>query len=80
MLTILDRSVRTYENNNNQNGGPTAHISDKDTVYSLIDEDITAPGIINIPVCGPDEAFRNWNNPIYRHNAYSTFPCNKVDS
>ncbi|KXX80357.1 hypothetical protein MMYC01_203268 [Madurella mycetomatis] len=73
-------SIRTYESNGDRNGGPTAQISDKDTVYSLIDEDITAPGVINIPVCGPEEAFRNWNNPIYSSTRYSTFPCNKVES
>ncbi|GAB1317946.1 hypothetical protein MFIFM68171_08156 [Madurella fahalii] len=82
-ITVRDLimgSVRTYERNGKRNGGPTAQISDKDTVYSLIDQDITAPGIVNIPICGPAEAFSNWNNPVYSTTRYSTFPCNKMDS
>lgn len=56
-----------------------AKITNPPTVRDLIDQDITTPGYIRLPVCGPAEAFKNWNDPQYSNTRYPTFPCNKVE-
>jgi hypothetical protein len=76
---ILSRSLQTYKNNGNKNGAAAAKITDSATLTDLINQDITTPGFIRIPVCSADEAFRNWANMKYNRDRYSTFPCNKVE-
>ena len=72
------RSVRTYQNNGNQNGAPAASYLNNPTINDLYNQDITTPGYIRIPVCGPNEAYQNWYNvQTGNGNAtYANYPCN----
>jgi len=52
------------------------------TLYnSAVDQDITTPGYIVIPICSYNEAYNNWYSASISGNLdpnYSTYPCNKV--
>jgi hypothetical protein len=70
-------SIRTYQANNNQNGGSTPPINDDNTIKDLYSQDITTPGFVRLPVCGPEEAHTNWQR--YRNGRGSksaNYPCN----
>ncbi|KAH8703812.1 hypothetical protein BGW36DRAFT_288853 [Talaromyces proteolyticus] len=53
---IIQGAVRSYQKNNNANGGIAPDLGDKLVVNGLIDGDYTVPGFINIPVCSPEMA------------------------
>lgn len=38
-----------------------------------------APGVIRIPVCGPDEAFDGWKSKLGGKALWPSFPCGKPD-
>jgi hypothetical protein len=48
------RAVRTYQANNNANGGTVADPSAEDTFNDLFNQDYTTPGFITIPVCSAE--------------------------
>ncbi len=74
---VWNRAVRTYEANDNKNAALSAKLAT--TLDGTIHQDITNPGYIRIPVCGPAEAFENWKNTAFQNTRSSTFPCNKFD-
>jgi hypothetical protein len=56
MTNKTHRAVRSYQANNNANGGAVADPSAQSTFDHLVDQDYTTPGWINIPVCTPEMA------------------------
>ncbi|WEW59000.1 hypothetical protein PRK78_004468 [Emydomyces testavorans] len=57
---LIKGSVRTYKQNGNMNGGKSADTTDPATARMLLDDDVTSPGFIRMPVCSPDIAFNAW--------------------
>lgn len=49
--------------------------SDKEIGDALYEHDIRAPGIVKIPVCSAEEAFKNWVDGR-DHLRGGFFPCN----
>lgn len=49
----------------------------------ILDLDVRAPGVVWLPVCTYDEAWRNYWNAAQSGNGknykYNEFPCNKDD-
>jgi hypothetical protein len=56
MTNKTHRAVRSYQANNNANGGGVADPSAQSTFDDLFGQDYTTPGFINIPVCTPEMA------------------------
>lgn len=56
MTNRIYRAVRSYQANNNANGGSLADPSIQQTVDDLSDRNYTTPSFINIPVCTPEIA------------------------
>ncbi len=52
-MIVLSRSVRIYQSNGNKNGAGVAKVSSGPTVHDLITGDISTPGYVRLPVCGP---------------------------
>lgn len=75
------RSVRTWQANGKNNGFYPDYNSNPTTLEDLNNQDITAPGLMRIPVCGVDEAVTNWDNSDFTKDSdrYDGFPCNKPD-
>ncbi|KAK3898494.1 hypothetical protein C8A05DRAFT_47209 [Staphylotrichum tortipilum] len=61
---IVTATVNTYLANGGKNGAPLADPSNPDTFNSIYDEKTgaTAAGIIRLPVCTPEIAWRTWVN------------------
>ncbi|GFF43688.1 hypothetical protein IFM58399_07030 [Aspergillus lentulus] len=55
---LITGSVRTDQQNGNQNGGAAADPSNSGTLEDLYNQDITTPGFIRLPVCSADFAFK----------------------
>jgi len=70
------RSLNTYNSNGGSNGGSPPSVNDKKTIDNLYNEDITTPGYIRIPVCSPDEAYKNWVATQYKKPRSAHYPCN----
>ncbi|KAK9364399.1 hypothetical protein V1509DRAFT_78068 [Lipomyces kononenkoae] len=78
-LTIDDLiigALATYAANGNANGGGLADASDPQTLSSLYDLNIQAPGVVTIPVCGAQEAWDNWGEYSLGHGMSAHYPCN----
>ncbi|KAJ6001499.1 hypothetical protein N7522_006726 [Penicillium canescens] len=56
MTNEIYGAIRSYQANDNANGGSLADPSIQQTVDELFDGDYTTPGFINIPVCTPEMA------------------------
>jgi len=60
------RSLKTKQHNGGKNGGKKLDIGSKEEFNMLYENgggnpiNIRAPGIWRLPVCGADEAYRNW--------------------
>jgi hypothetical protein len=79
-LTTGDRSIATYKANGNRNGGQTLNPEDRvqfDYLWNDAAEpvNIKAPGIINIPVCSAEEAYKNWEEH-WKDLGTDHYPCN----
>ncbi|KAF7561921.1 hypothetical protein G7046_g2225 [Stylonectria norvegica] len=71
---LIAGSVRTYNQNGGTNGGASASPGNDGTLTDLMDQDVTTPGYIRIPVCSPDLAFRSWNGPG-KPEDQANYPC-----
>lgn len=45
----------------------------KETLEALIDVDVTTPGIVRLPVCSPERAYKSWDTT--RKGSTVFFPC-----
>lgn len=55
------RSVRTYQQNGNQNGGNFVDTTNPASFDDLAAGDVTTPELIRLPVCKPEQAYRTWD-------------------
>lgn len=68
------RAVNTFTaNKGNKAGG--LNLQDKATLESVVQSDIRAAGMINIPVCAAKEAYTNWTKGKKKSKA-KFYPCN----
>ncbi|KAK3395608.1 hypothetical protein B0T20DRAFT_359271 [Sordaria brevicollis] len=76
---LIVGSVRTWQSNGKKNGFYPDFNSNLTTLEDLNNLDITAPGLMRIPVCGVEEAMANWANKDLKKDSdrYDGFPCNK---
>lgn len=74
LTTTSCRAVNTYTFNggNKENG---IDFNDKNTLGRVLESDIRAPGMINIPVCTAMEAYLNWAKGR-RFSDSKFYPCN----
>jgi hypothetical protein len=72
---IVTGAVRTWKQNGYKNGGAISDATNKNTVADLINQDITTPGYIRLPVCKPDYAFKAWDNPERADKKDPNWPC-----
>jgi hypothetical protein len=68
--------VNTYQANGNVNGAQPPSITNQGTVDDLYNQDITTPGFIRIPICGPAEAYKNWETVYFGGAESKNYPCN----
>ncbi|PKX96188.1 uncharacterized protein P174DRAFT_503368 [Aspergillus novofumigatus IBT 16806] len=72
---LITGSVRTYQQNGNQNGGGAADPSNSGTLEDLYNQDITTPGFIRLPVCSADFAFKAWDQRGGPYINVANYPC-----
>ncbi|KAE8404436.1 hypothetical protein BDV37DRAFT_293915 [Aspergillus pseudonomiae] len=72
---IIIGSVRTYLQNGETNGGNAADPTDMETLEELYNDDITTPGLIRLPVCGAETAFRAWDHGDTGDTDAPNYPC-----
>lgn len=72
------RSVKTYKQNGNENGGGPADTTDDGTFEALKKADITTPGFMRLPVCSESLARKSWENSDKTDATRNKegFPCN----
>ncbi|EAW13607.1 uncharacterized protein ACLA_043250 [Aspergillus clavatus NRRL 1] len=73
---IVQASVNGYMQNRKKNGGGFAKAADTAALSAIYDQNITAPGVNTIPVCGLDELLHNLDAYFNRHVQSKNFPCN----
>ncbi|KAH8649335.1 hypothetical protein BX600DRAFT_388677 [Xylariales sp. PMI_506] len=71
---LIVGSVRTYIQNGNTNGGAQTDPSNDGSLDDLINQDVTTPGYIRIPVCSPDIAFAAWSDTTI-DDTVANYPC-----
>lgn len=67
------RSVRTWLDNDKENGAGAAKPDNPDTLKSLMQDDVTTPGFIRMPVCSADRARIAWGASS---DSAANYPCN----
>ncbi|OAA81632.1 Glycoside hydrolase [Akanthomyces lecanii RCEF 1005] len=70
---LIIGSVRTYLDNGGENGGKAANPDNPDTLKSLMEDDVTTPGFIRMPVCSADRARIAWGGSS---DTAKDYPCN----
>ncbi|KAK6356033.1 hypothetical protein TWF718_000407 [Orbilia javanica] len=74
---IVIGSVRTWLHNGKTNGGSGLGLVNDASVWNgLFDADITTPGVIRLPVCSPERAFRSWRTSS--KGSSGNFPCDTL--
>lgn len=71
-FTVLSSSISSFRANGNKNGYK-ATLHDKNTLWDMAEDGVTAAGVTNFPICSGKEASDNWmNGPEENPN----YPCN----
>ena len=78
LIIYSSRSVKTYKQNGNENGGGKADATDSGTFNALRNSDITTPGFMRLPVCSESLARESWENADSTDATRDKegFPCN----
>ena len=71
---LVRGSVRTWVLHGRNNTGQFVDPFNNDTLTGLAQGDVTAPGFVRLPVCGPDVALDAWRSSSA--NASTVYPCN----
>ncbi|KAK6499976.1 hypothetical protein TWF481_010333 [Arthrobotrys musiformis] len=66
-------SVRTWLHRGKTNEAGRIDFNDNSVRRQLAEADLTTPGIIQLPVCGPDRAFQSWKTSSQGSSA--NYPC-----
>ncbi|OTA05027.1 chitinase [Trichoderma parareesei] len=75
---LIAGSVNTYVANGYTNGAPTADPKNQQTLQDLMNQDITTPGLITLPVCSAQIAWASWSNPSQSNSSAPGYPCNPL--
>ncbi|KAF4961834.1 hypothetical protein FSARC_10042, partial [Fusarium sarcochroum] len=71
---LIGGAVRTYNQNGKKNVLAEYDLTgSKETLEALIDVDVTTPGIVRLPVCSPERAYKSWDTT--RKGSTIFFPC-----
>lgn len=57
------------------NGASPPSITNQQTVDDLYNQDITMPSFIRLPICGPEEAYKNWARTVTGGARSANYPC-----
>ena len=71
---LISGAVRTYIQNGNANGGEQTDPTNSGSLDDLMDQDVTTPGFIRIPVCSPEIAFAAWSDTTINSDV-ENYPC-----
>ncbi|KAL1908570.1 hypothetical protein Sste5344_005656 [Sporothrix stenoceras] len=71
---LITGAVSTYQQNNRQNGGGPADMTNRGTMLDLLGGDFTTPGVIRIPVCSADMAHKAGELGL-SPNTTPDYPC-----
>lgn len=70
---LITGAVRTWLQNGKSNDGSFVDMSNKGTQMDILDNDITTPGFVRLPVCSPNLARQRWQNGA---PGDADYPCN----
>lgn len=71
---LITGAVRTYIQNGNKNGGEQTDPTNGGSLDDLMDQDVTTPGFIRIPVCSASIAFAAWSDTSISPGV-DNYPC-----
>lgn len=71
---LIQGSVRTYQQNGNENGGKFVDVTNGGSFDDLMASDVMTPGFIRLPVCSPEHAYKSWHTAGPGDDP--TYPCN----
>jgi hypothetical protein len=71
---LITGSLRTYIQNGNANGGAQTDPTNDGSIDDLINQDVTTPGFIRLPVCSPEMAFTAWSDTSISSDM-ANYPC-----
>ncbi|KAK3500592.1 hypothetical protein B0T13DRAFT_535440 [Neurospora crassa] len=71
---LITGAVRTYIQNGNKNGGEQVDPTHGGSLDGLMDQDVTTPGFIRIPVCSASVAFGAWSDTSVSSDV-DNYPC-----
>ncbi|KAK3934563.1 putative glycoside hydrolase [Diplogelasinospora grovesii] len=71
---LITGAVRTYMQNGNANGGAQTDPTNGGSLDDLINQDVTTPGFIRIPVCSAEIAFTAWSDSSISSDV-DNYPC-----
>lgn len=76
-LTPGNRAVNSFAGNGNANGWSMLDPSNTVDGMDLVSEyNVTAPGVVMLPVCTASEAFSNWFSFTNGKPKSANYPCN----
>lgn len=70
---LIKGSVNTWKQNNKQNKDSRPDTSSSGAIDKLLDVDVTAAGIVRLPVCDPERAFQSWDTA--KKGSSEFYPC-----
>lgn len=71
---LVTGAVRTYVQNGNANGGAQTDPKNSGSLDDLMEQDVTTPGFIRIPVCSADLAYKVWSDTSIKKDVEG-YPC-----
>jgi hypothetical protein len=71
---LITGAVKTYVHNGNANGGTQTDPTNDGSLRDLMDQDVTTPGFVRIPVCSARTAFAAWSDTSI-HGDVDNYPC-----
>ncbi len=77
ILSKITSAVESFKANGNKNGWGSIDMTNGDAVNAIVENGLRAPGVSQLPVCTPQEAFNNWaNHGRIGHSDPRNYPCN----
>ncbi|CAL5868049.1 uncharacterized protein PFLUO_LOCUS2272 [Penicillium psychrofluorescens] len=75
---MVNSSVQSYVNNDNQNGWSTPDPSSSTFIWDMWDNGPSTPGVFNFYICGASEAWDNWDEHTVTNSDVKSahYPCN----
>ncbi|KAJ5826412.1 glycosyl hydrolase family 71-domain-containing protein [Penicillium riverlandense] len=75
---MVNSSVQSYLNNDNQNGWATPDPTSIEFIWNMFDNGASTPGIFNFYMCSGSEAWNNWDEHTVQNSDVKSahYPCN----